>query len=116
MGLAGSVSGLCSRRAFPRNAGQTSSAHRVMTVSSVAGSISCPDFERWVERSIPSSAITFTAQGLTRDGWLPALCTRARPPSSCRASPSAIWLRAELATQRKSRPGGLTLPLAWGRR
>merc|ERR1712025_368146 len=41
------------------------------------------------------------AKGFTREGAEPALCTRTRSPKRWRARPSAIWLRAELATQRK---------------
>ena len=60
--------------------------------------------DRWPAMSMPASAITRTASGLTDDGADPALCTRVRAPNRARASPSAIWLRAEFATHRNSRP------------
>src|SRR3546814_19498031 len=50
--------------------------------------------------AMPISAIASTAEGFTREGAEPALITVARSPSRWRARPSAIWLRAELATQR----------------
>ena len=54
--LAGSGIGQCSRRALPRNKGHTSSAQRVITVPTVAGSIVSTDFEYWAPMSTPSSA------------------------------------------------------------
>ena len=60
------------------------------------------DFERWAVRSIPTSAIARTPSGFTREGAEPADCTRTASPKSLRARPSAIWERAEFATQRKS--------------
>ena len=47
--------------------------------------------------SIPSSARTFTASGFTPAASDPALWTRTASPKRARASPSAIWLRAEFA-------------------
>src|SRR5215217_5981568 len=83
-----------------RPKGQTSSAHSVMTRSTEAGSIVSTDFENCEEMSIPASRSASIACGLTRDGCEPALCTRTRGPNLERARPSAIWLGAELATQR----------------
>jgi hypothetical protein len=61
---AGSGSAQCSRVALaPRMAGQTSSAHSVTMVSTVAGSMLSTCLDRWVEISIPSSAIAATASG-----------------------------------------------------
>ena len=53
---------------------------------------------------MPTSAMACAASGLTDEGADPALCTRARLPNRARASPSAIWLRAEFATHRNNRP------------
>ena len=55
--------------------------------------------------SIPSSASACTASGFTPAASDPALWTRTASPKRARASPSAIWLRAEFATQRKRSPG-----------
>ena len=55
---------------------------------------------------MPMSASARTAYGLTVAGTDPALWTRTRSPNRARASPSAIWLRAELATQRNNTPCG----------
>ena len=60
--------------------GQTSSAQRVITMSTVARSISSTDFERWPEASMPISASASIASGWTRDGAEPALWMRRRPP------------------------------------
>jgi hypothetical protein len=43
------------------------------------------------------------ASGFTRDGLDPADETSTPAGASARAMPSAIWLRAELATQRNRR-------------
>ena len=51
---------------------------------------------------MPISAMASMAWGLTLDGCEPALITSMHQDRGCcRAKPSAIWLRAELATQRK---------------
>ena len=50
---------------------------------------------------MPISAMASMAWGLTLDGCEPALITSMRSARMLRAKPSAIWLRAELATQRK---------------
>jgi len=42
------------------------------------------------------------ARGFTCVGAVPALRTSQRSPASVLARPSAIWLRQELLTQRKS--------------
>jgi hypothetical protein len=101
--LAGSGSGQCMRASAPGHAGQTSSAHSVITASMLAGSIASTDLLCWPVMSIATSLIASIAPGLTRLGALPALWTRTRPPNSVRARPSAICDRAELATHRNSR-------------
>ena len=90
------------RGARPRNSGQDSSAHSVITRSTDAGSMVSTCLLRSGEGSIPSSANAAMANGFTRDGALPADCTRTASPNWRRARASAIWLRAELATQRNS--------------
>ncbi len=72
--------------------------------------MSSTDFECCALTSRPSSPSAVTANGFTREGCEPADWTRTASPKSARARPSAIWERAELATQRKStlskrRPG-----------
>ena len=52
--------------------------------------------------SIPTSRITTIASGRTVSGHVPALSTSKYSPASCRSSPSAIWLSAELPVQRIS--------------
>src|SRR5215210_4789859 len=52
--------------------------------------------------SMPTSRIASPASCLTRAGLTPALSTWKRSPPSCRSSPSAIWLLAELPVQRMS--------------
>ena len=69
------------------------------------------DFDMCDEMSMPTSRSASMASGLTRDGSEPALCTRTRSPNFARASPSAIWLRAELATQRNRIDEGGGLPV-----
>lgn len=60
------------------------------------------DFELFFEMSIPDSFRIATAQGCTVPlGSEPALSMRACSEKTAFARPSAIWLRAELATQRK---------------
>src|SRR5262249_17789557 len=56
--------------------------------------------------SIPDSSIAWTASGWTRVASLPALHTRTPSGARARANPSAIWLRAELWTQRKTTARG----------
>jgi hypothetical protein len=56
---------------------------------------------------MPISSSTLTASGFTREGADPAEETFTPAGASARAMPSAIWLRAELATQRKRTCRGL---------
>ena len=56
--------------------------------------------DRWPAMSMPISPRARTACGRTMEGTEPAEDTRTPSGASDRAMPSAIWLRAELATQR----------------
>ena len=58
-------------------------------------------FETWPLMSIPISASASTASGLSREGCEPADEIFTVGGARARAMPSAIWLRAELATHRK---------------
>src|SRR3712207_299814 len=51
--------------------------------------------------SVPSSAMTMIASGLTLVASVPALYASKRSPARCLNSPSAIWLLAELWVHRK---------------
>jgi hypothetical protein len=75
-----------------------------MTVSTSSAGISATFFECWSVMSIPISASTSMASGRTRVGCEPAERIVTPAGASERASPSAIWLRAEFATQRKRMP------------
>ena len=57
--------------------------------------------------SIPISAIASIAFGFTDLGSVPALITSKRSPPRGRSSPSAIWLRHELAVQRNNTSGSM---------
>jgi hypothetical protein len=72
-----------------------------MTVSTSAAGISATAFERQAEMSMPISFKTAMASGRTLVGREPADQTLTSGGRKARAMPSAIWLRAELATQRK---------------
>jgi hypothetical protein len=83
-----------------------SSAHSVTTTSTSAASSASTPFERWPRRSTPISSSARIASGFTCDGCDPADEILTSPGARERAIPSAIWLRAEFATQRKSRCRG----------
>src|ERR1700747_236204 len=59
-------------------------------------------FDRCPRISIPTSCRTAIASGRTASGRVPALSTSKYSPASCRSSPSAIWLAAELPVQKIS--------------
>ncbi len=88
------------RRALPRKTGQTSSAHSVITASTPSGEMPSTLFDVWERMSIPISSSAWMASGLTREGRDPADEMMRPGGASLRAMPSAIWLRAEFATQR----------------
>src|SRR5207247_8877209 len=80
--------------------GHTSSAHSV-TITSISGrGTSDSPLARWWDVSIPSSASAATASGWRVPGSDPALWNWNPAGAMARANPSAIWLRAEFATQR----------------
>ena len=114
---AGSGSGQWTRRTSPETVGQMSSAspHSVTTVSASLHGTSAMRFDSWAEMSMPISFIASIAWGLTPRGRVPALHTRASGGAMARANPSAIWLRAELWTQRNSTLRGGAVMNAGGR-
>jgi hypothetical protein len=76
----------------------------VTTISTSAGGISDSDFVREFVISFPISRITVIAAGRTDVGRDPADQILTPEGASDFAIPSAIWLRAELATHRKRMP------------
>src|SRR5690348_3738057 len=67
--------------------------------------------------SMPSSAIASIASGRTTEASTPALWASNRSPPHARSSPSAIWERALLWTQRKRTRviAGIVQPTRTGR-
>src|SRR5690606_10071843 len=99
----GSGSAQSSRR-FAGTQGQLSPQPMVTTASNsplpLPGTTSSSDFDAWVVRSYPSSAMKRIAFGLIRpDGREPALNASTSAPPCMRANASAIWLRLAFSTQ-----------------
>lgn len=101
---AGSGNPQCNRRAFPKNTGHSSSPQSVITVSTCEAGISATGLDLWLEMSIPISRRTEIASGRTEVGREPADQTLTPGGAIECAIPSAIWLRAELATHRNRMP------------
>ena len=88
---------------WPGKNGQLSFARSQTVITKSHRSWSSPSSPRGVRpvQSMPASASTSTANGLTRAaGREPALAATNRPPPLVLNSASAIWLRAELPVQR----------------